>query len=75
MPMTEQEAQANDEKMRQYRKNRFAVRVLEQQEDMKDFPSEKRVEITYNGRQWMPWALSKEEAEKVVKAIQEAYGL
>lgn len=62
-----------DEKLREHRRKNFTARVHTMPEDLRLFPDEVRLEVSYNGRQSTPLALNKQEAERVIAALKAAF--
>ena len=58
----------------EYRIKNFKVTVEHSNERLADFPDEAVMSVTYNGRQWQPLSFTRDEAEKVVRALSDHFG-
>lgn len=64
-----------DDEMRQRREKNFRVRAEPQEGMFKEFEGEKRILISYNGRQDYPFALAPHEARKLYALLAAEFGL
>jgi hypothetical protein len=68
----------NDEariKLRNHREKNFAVSVESISQDEAIFDDEKRVNLTYNGRQNHPFTVNEKEAKELIAKLKEAFYL
>ena len=53
------------------REKNFSIEI--EPEPHGDYKDEIKISVTDNGHQWYSWSLSKQEAEKVVKALKDHF--
>lgn len=64
---------STEDQLREHRIKNFRARAEPTKDG--DFPGEKTILITYNGRQEYPFCLSPAEARKVFELLREEFGL
>ncbi len=73
--MGKEDEEKIDQKCREHRDANFAAEVKPERENMRLYPDEAILRVTYNGHQYYNMSLNKREAEKAVMALVEYFHL